>query len=68
MNPMQMMFSMFSGNPMFQRAQEMSKGKSADQIEETCRNICKQRGFDYDQMKQQFEQRTKGMMNMMSKR
>lgn len=49
MNPMQLMNS-----PLFKRAQQMSKGKNVSQMEETCRNICEQKGLDFDQMKNMF--------------
>lgn len=64
MNPIQMMFSMFQGHPMLGRAQQMSQGKGVDQIEEICRNVCKQRGFDFDQMKDQFNAQCRNMQNM----
>lgn len=55
-NPMQMMQQMFSGNPAFSRAVEMAQGKSPQQIEQIMRNLCQERGIDYDQFKQNFSQ------------
>lgn len=61
-NPKHALESMFSGqiqnNPMFQRAQEMSKGKSPQEIEQVIRNLCQQRGVDYDSALQQFQTQT----------
>lgn len=61
MNPMEMitkmMMSRLSGNPVFERAQQMAQGKSISEIQETARNICKQRGFDYDKMLSEFQGR-----------
>lgn len=67
MNQMQMFNHMFGGNPLFQRAQQMAKGKSANQVQEVCKNICKQRGFDFDQMKNQFQQQYDMMRQGMCK-
>lgn len=63
MFPIQKMMQMFNGNPFYQRAQQMASGKNASQIEEICKNICKQRGFDFDKMKQQFEIQARYMGN-----
>lgn len=47
-NPMQMMMSMFGNNPHFQRAMQMVKGKTPAQMQQTARNLCKERGIDFD--------------------
>lgn len=61
MNPMNMMLqamaSRLSGNPMFERAQQMAQGKDVSQIQEVAKNLCKQRGFDYDKMLGEFQNR-----------
>lgn len=46
----------FNSNPLFQRAQQMAKGKSEQQLEQTAENLCKQRGIDMQQALKQFQQ------------
>lgn len=58
-NPQQMMQGMFQNNPLFQRAQQMAQGKSEQELEQVARNLCQQRGVDFETMKQQFQ----GMMS-----
>lgn len=41
-------------NPLFKRAQEMASGKDEKQLEQTARNLCQQRGIDYDEALKQF--------------
>lgn len=54
-NPNQAIDSLMQNNPMMKRAMEMSNGRSPEQIQQVCRNICEQRGLNYDQMLQQFQ-------------
>ena len=56
-NPMQLMQQMFSGDPAFSRAIQMAQGKSPQQIEQIVKNLCGQRGIDYEQFKQTFNQK-----------
>ena len=55
MNPMKFMMNQFGSNLLFKQAQNMSQGKSPEQIKQTCMNICKQRGIDFDQAWNQFQ-------------
>ena len=55
MNPMEFMMKQFGANPMFRQAQQMAEGKTPEQIKETCKNFCKQRGIDFDQAWAQFQ-------------
>lgn len=55
MNPMGLMMKQFGANPMFRQAQQMAEGKTPEQIKETCKNLCKQRGIDFDQAWAQFQ-------------
>lgn len=55
MNPMGFMMKQFGANPMFRQAQQMAEGKTPKQIKETCKNLCKQRGIDFDQAWAQFQ-------------
>ena len=49
MNPMMLMFQQNIGsNPLFQQAQKMSKGKSEQEIIQIAKNICKEKGIDFD--------------------
>jgi hypothetical protein len=35
-------------NPLFQQAQKMSQGKSEQEIIQIAKNICKEKGIDFD--------------------
>ena len=43
-------------NPVFVQAMKMAQGKNPQELEQIARNICKERGLDYDQMFSQFKQ------------
>lgn len=51
-NPQALMQQMFGGNPVFNRAMEMSKGKSPAQMQQMIRNVAKARGMDDVQLNQ----------------
>lgn len=53
---MQMMQQMFGSDPAFNRAVQMAQGKNPQQIETVMKNLCEQRGMDFDQIKQTFNQ------------
>ncbi len=63
MNPMNQMMQFmvnqmtgrYQGNPLFQQAQQMAQGKSQEQLKQTCLNICKSKGIDFDQAWNQFQ-------------
>ena len=46
-------------NPLFQRAQQMAEGKDEEQLEQTARNLCKQRGIDFDTAFAEFKRQYK---------
>ena len=49
MNPIMLMFQQNIGsNPLFQQAQKMSQGKSEQEIIQIAKNICKEKGIDFD--------------------
>lgn len=50
---MQIMQQMFGNNPHFQRAMQMVQGKTPSQMQQTARNLCKERGIDFDGVAQQ---------------
>ena len=52
-NPMQLMNILF--NPLYARAQQMANGKSPEQLEQIAKNICKEKGIDYEQAMRQFQ-------------
>lgn len=51
-------------NPLFQRAQQMANGKSEQEIIQTVKNLCSQRGLDFDKAYQQFSSTMQNMQNM----
>lgn len=55
-NPLQMMQQMLNGDPTFTRAMQMAQGKSPQQVEQIVRNLCQERGINYEQLKQNFSQ------------
>lgn len=48
MNPMAMLQNLNS-NPLFQQAQRMAQGKSQDEIIQIARNICREKGINFDE-------------------
>ena len=42
-------------NPLYARAQQMANGKSPEQLEQIAKNICKEKGIDYEQAMSQFQ-------------
>ena len=49
MNPMMLMFQQNIGsNPFFLQAQKMSQGRSEEEIIQIAKNICKEKGIDFD--------------------
>jgi hypothetical protein len=49
-----MLQQMAGDNPAFSRAMQMAQGKTQQQLEQTCRNLCQQQGVDFDQFMQTF--------------
>lgn len=41
-------------NPLMKRAQEMTNGKSEDQVLQICKNICAQKGVNLDEALEMF--------------
>ena len=52
-NQMQLMNIL--SNPLYARAQQMANGKSPEQLEQIAKNICKEKGIDYEQAMRQFQ-------------
>lgn len=55
-NPQQMITQMLGGNPQFQRVMQMVDGRSPQEMEQIARNLCAQRGIDFNQAVNQMEQ------------
>lgn len=55
-NPLGAMQQMFGSNPLFNRALQMSNGKSPEEMEQIVKNLCSQRGIDFNQAKQMISQ------------
>lgn len=51
-NPITLVQNMFGNDPVMQRAMEMGKGKSLEQLQQTVRNLAYQRGMDDVQLNQ----------------
>lgn len=54
-NPMQMMKNILGGNPLFQRAMQMADGKNPRELQNIAKNLCEQRGIDFDQAVSQIQ-------------
>lgn len=52
-NQMQLMNIL--SNPLYARAQQMANGKSPEQLEQIAKNICKEKGINYEQAMSQFQ-------------
>lgn len=51
-NPMQMLQQMFGKNPNYQRAMQMTQGKSPEQLQQIVSNLAKQRGMNTQDLQQ----------------
>lgn len=59
-SPQQMMNQMAGSNPIMKRAMEMSEGKTPEQLKDVCKNLCEQRGINFDDAFNQFQTQFKG--------
>ena len=55
MNNQQQNLNQMTSSPLFKRAQEMANGKTGPEIEQVARNICNQKGVNYDEAVQAFQ-------------
>uniref|UniRef100_A0AAU8AZZ5 Uncharacterized protein n=1 Tax=Dulem virus 36 TaxID=3145754 RepID=A0AAU8AZZ5_9CAUD len=72
MNPFMLMLQMMQNNtiqnnPAYKRAQEMSRGKTPQQLEQTARNLCQNMGINFDMAWNQFSSQMKQMQGMFGK-
>lgn len=58
MNPMGMIMNQLNSNPLFRQAQSMAQGKSPEELRQTCENLCKQRGINFEDALAQFQSQT----------
>ena len=58
MNPQNLMnlLSNYKTNPLFSRAQQIANGKNEQELEQIARNICQEKGINFDQAMSQFKQ------------
>lgn len=49
-----MLQQMMGNDPVLARAMQMAQGKGPEQLEQTVKNLCQQRGVDYEQFRQTF--------------
>ena len=61
LNPMSLMMSQLNANPMFRQAQQMAEWKSPQELKQTCENLCKQRGINFDDAWAQFQSQFPGL-------
>jgi hypothetical protein len=48
--------SQLSTNPLFKRAEEMAAGRSPQELEQIAKNLCQQRGINFDDAWKAFQQ------------
>lgn len=66
---LQQLMRTMNNNPLFHRAQQMAAGKSEEELKQTAMNLCKQMGFNFEEMQNRFNdemqrmQEFAGMMN-----
>lgn len=58
---MRMMMGQFQNNPLFNQAQQMAQGKTPQEIQQICVNICKSKGLDINQAWSQFQSQFPGL-------
>ena len=47
-NPMMLMLQNLNSNPLFLQAQKMAQGKSEQELMVIARNVCNEKGIDFD--------------------
>lgn len=61
LNPMMFMLQNLNSNPLFLQAQKMSQGKNEQEIILIARNICNEKGIDFDSALSSFKSMMKGI-------
>lgn len=52
----------FFNNPLFNQAQRMAQGKTPQEIEQIARNLCAEKGLNYEEALSAFQNYMKGIM------
>ena len=52
-----------TSNPLYQRAQEMSQGKTPQELQQIAMNICREKGIDFNQAFEVFKQQFRGQQS-----
>lgn len=52
----------FFNNPLFNQAQRMAQGKTPQQIEQIAKNLCAEKGLNYEEALSAFQNYMKGIM------
>ena len=60
LNPMMFMFQNLNSNPLFLQAQKMTQGKNEQEIMMIARNVCNEKGIDFDSALSNFKSMMKG--------
>lgn len=63
---LQQLMQTMHNNPMFRRAQQMAEGKNEEELRQTALNLCKQMGFDFDEMQKNFRSELEQMQKFMN--
>lgn len=62
MNPMMLLLQQnINSNPLFLQAQKMTQGKSEAEIMMIARNVCREKGIDFDSAFSNFQSMMKGI-------
>ena len=61
LNPLSMIMGQLNNNPVFNQAKQMAQGKSPEELKQTCENICKQKGINFDDAWKQFQSQISGL-------
>ena len=60
LNPMMLMLQNLNSNPLFLQAQKMTQGKNEQEIIMIARNVCNEKGIDFDSALSNFKSMMKG--------
>ena len=58
-NNLEQLRKQFANNPLFSRAEQMASGKNPQELEQIAKNLCQQRGIDFDEAWKMFQQQFK---------
>ena len=61
LNPMIALMQNLTSNPLFLQAQKMAQGKSEQEIMMIAKNVCAEKGIDFDSAMENFKNMMKGM-------